>query len=270
MDLEVFVSPRPDGGLQGRVVYSTELFDAGTVERMTAHFVRLLGAAAAAPDRPLSEVSLLEPAERHQLLVEWNDTAREVPEATVAELFEAQVGRSPDAVALVFEDQALSYGELDERANRLAHYLRGLGVGPEVVVGLCLERSTEMVVALLAILKAGGAYLPLDPDYPASRLQFMAEDAAAPLVVTTSDLAATLGLPSAHLVLVDANADAIAACASTKLATAAGPGNLAYVIYTSGSTGRPKGVMVSHRGVVDCLHGCPGSRFCCQTRQSLQ
>ena len=113
MDLEVYVSPRPDGGLQGRVVYSTELFDAGTVERMAAHFVRLLGATTAAPDRPLSEVSLLEPAERHQLLVEWNDTAREVPEATVAELFEAQVGRSPDAVALVFEDQALSYGELD-------------------------------------------------------------------------------------------------------------------------------------------------------------
>ncbi|NTI00371.1 AMP-binding protein, partial [Agrobacterium rhizogenes] len=166
------------------VGYRPDLFDRETVERLGERLIRLLEAAAADPDRRLGSIELLSTPERHQVLVEWNDTAHEVPQATLPALFEAQVARTPDATALVFEDTRLSYGELNARANRLARHLIDLGVGPETIVGLCLERSVEMVVALLAVLKAGGAYLPLDPDYPADRLAFMVEDAK-PLCVLT-------------------------------------------------------------------------------------
>ena len=183
--------------------------------------------------------------ERDTILRAWNDTARAVPPATLPELFAAQVARTPEAVAVVFEDQRLTYGELDARANQLAHHLRALGVGPEVVVGLCVERSPEMVVGLLGILKAGGAYLPLDPDYPRERLAFMLADAGAPVLRHPVGAARSA-----------ARARAPASCASMPTGrrsprspsprppSALDPHNTAYVIYTSGSTGTPKGVVV--------------------------
>ena len=171
-------------------------------------------------------------------------------ETTLPELFAAQAAKSPDAVAVVFEEETLTYGELNLRANRLAHHLRGCGVGPEVVVGLCLERSPEMVIGLLAILKAGGAYLPLDSAYPRERLAFMLKDAGAPVLVTHSALAARLPSPKVRSVLVDADAAAIAAQPASAPALALDPHHPAYVIYTSGSTGTPKGVVVTHQNVV--------------------
>ena len=168
--------------------YATDLFDRASAEAMAGRLVRLLEAALAAPDQAIGTLDILAPAERHTILREWNDTAHPVPVATLPELFAAQAARTPDATAVVFEDTALTYAELDARANQLAHHLQGLGVGPEVVVGLCVERSLEMVVALLGILKAGGAYLPLDPDYPQGRLAFMLADAGAPVLVTRTAL----------------------------------------------------------------------------------
>ncbi|MGK9237384.1 AMP-binding protein, partial [Inquilinus limosus] len=179
-------------GLQGRIEYAVDLFDRATVEGIAGRLVRLLEAVAEAPDRPIGTIDLLAPEERRRILVEWNDTARPVPDATLPALFEAQAARSPDATAVVFEDARLSYAELNARANRLAHHLIGRGVGPETVVALCLERSFDMVVALLGILKAGAAYLPLDPDYPAERLAFMVEDARPACAVTTAACAGRL------------------------------------------------------------------------------
>ena len=168
------------------------------MEALAGRLVRLLEAAVADPDRAIGRLDILSPDERHTILREWNDTARAVAAATLPELFAAQVARTPDAVAVVFEDERLTYGELDARANQLAHHLRGLGVGPEVVVGLCVERSLEMLVGLLGILKAGGAYLPLDPDYPPERLAFMLADAGAPVLLTRAALRAHLPAHDAH------------------------------------------------------------------------
>ena len=165
------------GRLSGSIQYATDLFDAETIDRLVGHWGVLLEAIVADPGQRISQLPLLTEAERHQLLVQWNDTAVEYPrDRCIHQLFEAQVERSPGATALVYEDQQLTYGELNARANRLAHHLRSLGVGPGVLVGVCLERSLELVVGLLAILKAGGAYVPLDPSYPAERLAFMLQD----------------------------------------------------------------------------------------------
>src|SRR4029077_16898108 len=190
----------------------------------------------------------------------WTVTARRVAVATVHALFAAQVARTPEADAVVFEDERLSYGELDARSSQLAHHLRGLGVGPEVVVGLCIERSLAMLVGLLGILKAGGAYLPLDPDYPPERLAFMLADAGAPVLLTRAGLHAHLPahdassddthIDDAHIVCLDADWPAIARQPTTAPAVALHPQNNAYVTYTSGSTGTPKGVVISHHNVV--------------------
>src|SRR5262249_26396510 len=198
------------------------------------------------PERAIGRLDILSAAERHTILHEWNDTAYPLPSATLLELFEAQVDNSPGAIAVVFEEHSLSYGELNARANQLAHHLRALGVGPESVVGLSVERSPEMIIGLLGILKAGGAYLPLDPDYPPDRIAFMLGDAGAPVLLTQSALLERLPAHGVRVVLLDADWTAIAQQPITAPAIRLDPHNTAYVIYTSGSTGKPKGVAMAH------------------------
>jgi non-ribosomal peptide synthetase component F len=193
-DLSLQVSEGPSG-LQGHFEYATDLFDGSTIERLCGHYRTLLEGIVAAPQARPSELPLLSTDERHRILVEWNGTAAAYPrEKCLHEVFAEQAARTSDAVALIFEDQELSYGELDRRSNQLAHHLQKLGVGPEVIVGLCVERSLEMVVGLLGILKTGGAYLPLDPGYPADRLAYMLADARAPVLVRQAALMEQLPL----------------------------------------------------------------------------
>src|SRR6266850_1364719 len=204
------------------------------------------------PSKLINSVQILPEAEERQVLVEWNDTRVEYGEGKcLHELFEAQVERSAEAIAVTYEGQEVSYGELNRRANQLGHYLQGLGVGPEVRVGLCLERSVELVVGILGILKAGGAYVPLDPDYPQERLAFMLEDSAPAVLLTSAHLQDSLPSSWAQIVCVDTESEAIALQSEIDPAQLATARNLAYMIYTSGSTGRPKGVMIEHRGVVN-------------------
>ncbi len=250
-DLSVAVYDRPDGE-ELRIDFdgNSALYEIDVLADHQRRFLKLLDAMIADPERPLGRLEILTPEERDTILRQWNDTARSIPSATLPELFGAQAARTPEATAVVFGAERLSYRALDARANQLAHHLRGLGVGPEVVVGLCVERSLEMMVGLLGILKAGGAYLPLDPDYPSERLAFMLEDARAPVLVTQSALVERLPPHDTRLVRLDADWPAIAACPATPPITRLKPHNAAYVIYTSGSTGTPKGVCVIHRGVV--------------------
>jgi amino acid adenylation domain-containing protein len=254
LDLSLYVH-ETELGLNGHLEYATDLFEASTIERLAGHFRTLLDGIVADPDARLSDLPLLSEAERHQLLVAWNDTAAAYPEdRCLHALFAEQVARTPDAVAVTFEDRQLTYGELDRRSSQLAHHLVALGVGPEVIVGLCIERSLEMVVGLLGILKAGGAYLPLDPSYPAERLAYMLVDARAPVLVTLAHLEGLLPPHAARLVRLDADWAPIAANDPARAPdSGAGPGNLAYVIYTSGSTGRPKGVMIGHGALINFL-----------------
>src|SRR5499433_276515 len=237
------------GGISGVMEYRPDLFERGSVEVLAGRLVRLLEAAVAAPDVAIGRLEILSAAERRTLLQDWNGTERALPAATLPQLFAAQAGKTPDAVAVVFAGEQLSYGELEMRANQLAHHLRALGVGAESVVGVCLERSLELVICLLGILKAGGAYLPLDPGYPAERLSFMLADAGAALLLTQSGLGDRVGAPGVRRLELDGAAAAIAAHPKSAPAGAVGPHNLAYVIYTSGSTGTPKGVAVTHHGI---------------------
>ncbi|MBI2197270.1 MAG: AMP-binding protein, partial [Candidatus Rokubacteria bacterium] len=247
-------------GLRVTLEYSTDLFEPATMERMLGHYERLLEGIVTDPAQSLSRLPLLTAPERRQLLVDWNDTRTSYPsETTLHALFEAQVGRNPDAIAVVFEGQTLTYRELDYRANQLARHLRSLGVGPDTLVGVCLERCPEMFAALLGILKAGGAYLPLDPTYPPERLRFMLEDAAPAVLLTRQCLADGVPSSGARLLCLDADREAVAAQSGAPLDAVAGPHTLAYVIYTSGSTGRPKGVMIPHRAVCNFLHWTNGA-----------
>ncbi|MET0621647.1 MAG: amino acid adenylation domain-containing protein [Pyrinomonadaceae bacterium] len=250
-DLSFDVTERADGLLCG-LEYNTDLFDAATVGRMLRHFAVLLDAATADPTVRLSRLPLLTKEERHQLLVGWNDTAREYPrDKCVHELFEEQAAARPGAVALVCGDERLTYAELDERANQLARHLRACGVSAETRVGILLERETWAAVALLAVLKAGGAWVALDPAYPPTRLSFMLEDAGASVLLTTTRLAESLPAHGARLVLLDAEAREVEARAGGRLGRVAGADNLAYLVYTSGTTGRPKGILVEHRSLVN-------------------
>ncbi|HZR97744.1 MAG TPA: amino acid adenylation domain-containing protein [Chloroflexota bacterium] len=243
-----------DTSVVGSFVYDTNLFDAPTIARMVEHFGVLLEGIVADPDQSVATLPLLTAAERQQLLVEWNATETPYPrDVCLHELVEQQVARTPDAVAVACEGQAVSYRELDARANRLARYLQRQGVGPDVLVGLCLERSVEMVVALLGVLKAGGAYLPLDPTYPHDRLAFMLDEAAPPVVLTQARLRERLPASAARVLCLDADWAAVAGEAATAPGRAVKPEDLAYVLYTSGSTGTPKGVMVPHQGIVNRL-----------------
>src|SRR5499425_1360040 len=238
------------GGLSGVMEYASDLFDRGSVEALAGRLVRLLEAAVAAPDVAIGRLEILSAEERRTLLQEWTATGRALPGATLPQLFAAQAAATPDAVAVVFAGEQLSYGELDARANQLAHHLRALGVGAESVVGVCLERSLELVVALLGILKAGGGYLPLDPDYPAERLHYMLADAGAAVLISATGLRDRVDAPGVRRLELDGAAAAIAAHPKSAPADVLQPHNLAYVIYTSGSTGTPKGVAVTHQNVV--------------------
>jgi amino acid adenylation domain-containing protein len=258
-DLEVNYWEIP-GGLEGVWCYNSDLFDATTITRIGEHFQTLLQAIVANQEMRISELPLLSPAQRHQLLVEWNDTQVDYPhDLCIHELFAEQVERNPDAVAVAFEEQQLTYDELNCRANQLAHCLRSLGVGADVLVGICVERSWEMIVGLLGILKAGGAYVPLDPDYPQERLSFMLADTQIKVLLTQQNLVEKLQKHQVKLVCLDTDSPVIAQCSQDN---AIAPPiadvqatNLAYVIYTSGSTGQPKGVEVVHRGVNRLLFG---------------
>ena len=243
-------------GLTGSVEYRTDLFDLATIERMVGHFQNLLQGIVTNPDQALSELPLLTESEKHQLLEEWNDTKTDYPkDKCVHELFESQVERTPDAIAVVFEDQQLSYRELNNRANQLAHYLRKHGVGPDELVGICVARSIETVIGLLGILKAGGAYVPMDPSYPKERLGFMIEDTHAGIVLTDRVSLNSLPPTSAQLICLDRDWEEVASAPQVNPLSQSTLDSLAYVIYTSGSTGVPKGVEVRHRGVVRLLFG---------------
>ena len=246
-----------DGCLIVDCNYNTDLFDAGTINRMLGHFSTLLSAIVANCDRSISQLPLLTPREQHQLLVEWNETASVYPkDKCIHQLFEDQVVATPDAVALVFEAEQLTYNQLNQRANSLAHHLQMVGVKPEVLVGICLERSIEMVVGLLGILKAGGAYVPLDPNYPKERLSYMLSDSGVKVLLTHSSLRSSLPSHTARVVCLDEDWGAISQHQKENLDARVGAENLAYVIYTSGSTGKPKGTMILHSGMVNYLSWC--------------
>lgn len=247
--LTLFVTLRR--GLALTLMYDVERFEHAAVQRMLAHYRVLLESVVAAPGGRISELPILTPAERARLVVEWNRTATHYPrDRSIKDLFEEQAGRTPDAVAVEYEGQWLTYRELDVRANQLAHYLVDEGVGPEVMVGICVERSLEMVVGILGILKAGGAYVPLDPDYPASRLAFMLEDTKAPVLLTQAKLRGRLPAYGGRVLCLDADWPQIARERRDSPGVAVGAGNLAYVMYTSGSTGQPKGTCIEQRSVV--------------------
>src|SRR5690349_8777413 len=240
--------------LQGTFEYNTDLFDTNTIARMGRHVRTLLEGIVADPSARISELPLLTQTERHQLLVEWNDTRAEFEQGVCAhQLFETQVAAKPDAVAVALEDERLSYRELNARANKLAHHLRGLGVGTGDVAGIFMERSLEMIVGILGVLKAGAACLPLDPSLPHERLAFMLRDAGEPVVLSQQRLAPKLPEVGARVVCLDSDWEAIAQKHDENPRTSVTPESLIYVIYTSGSTGRPKGVCMPHRALVNLV-----------------
>jgi amino acid adenylation domain-containing protein len=251
-DLSLSILEGADG-LKATWEYDVDLFDSTRISRMMDHFEILLEGIVDDPSRRLSELPLLTTSERQQVLVEWNQTETVVSEdRCVHELFEQQVEKTPTATAVVFEETQLTYKELNDRANQLAHYLRSAGAGPDVLVGVCLERSAELVVALLGILKAGAAYLPLEKEYPAERLRFILQDAGAPILVTRKSLSDKLRT-DARIVCLDTERDEIAGHSNENPSLSVMPENLVYVIYTSGSTGKPKGTLVTHRGLTNYL-----------------
>lgn len=249
-DLTMFVA-EVDGELRASLEYNIDLFDHTTAERMLNHFVRLLEAIVAEPVRPVGLLPMLSEEELAQLLHTWNETAADYPkELCLHQLFERQAALTPHSVAVALEGESLTYAALNGRANQLAQRLRALGVGPDVLVGIFMERHPLLLVGMLAVLKAGGAYLPVDPTYPQERVTYILTDAQAPVILTQSHLAGLLGEQAATVICLDAEP---AAGDDKNLESLAGPGHLAYVIYTSGSTGRPKGAMIHHQGLVNYL-----------------
>ncbi|MEH2206146.1 MAG: amino acid adenylation domain-containing protein [Nostoc sp.] len=252
-DLTLFMEDSQQG-LVATCEYNTDLFNADTVTRMLEHFQTLLESVVSDTQQRISNLQLLTPSEVQQLLVEWNDTKTDYPQdKCIHELFEAQVEKTPDAIALIFENEQLTYRELNNRANKLGHYLQKLGVKPEVIVGVCMKRSSEMLIALLAILKVGGAYLPLDPAYPQERLTFMVEDSQSKVLLTQSHLVELFAKSNVHLVCIDRDSQLLSQQKIENLFTEVKSNDLAYVIYTSGSTGVPKGVAIEHQSCVALL-----------------
>ncbi len=260
-DLTLSVTEQPEG-LRVIFEYNTDLFDRDTIARMQGHYQTLLEAIVAAPEKRLSELPMLTRTEERQLVSEWNATDdTTLPEPTLHRLFEAQVTQTPEAVAVEFEGRTLTYCELNRQANRLARHLRTLGVGPETLVGICVDRSPEMLVGLLGILKAGGVYIPLDPDFPKSRLAFMVEDSRIAVLFTQTDLRDAVGPHSAKIFCFDTDSGNLSNYDDENLDNPVTGENLAYILYTSGSTGKPKGVQISHLAICNFLHSmakCPG------------
>jgi natural product biosynthesis luciferase-like monooxygenase protein len=261
-DLTIWCIEQPDY-LDVTAEFNADLFESATIERMMGHYLTLLEGMVANPEQKISQLPLLTTSERTTILGEWNATEADYPkEKTVHQLFEEQVARTPNAVALVFEDEELTYADLNERADRFAQRLRGLGAGPDVLIGIYVERSLDMMVGLLGILKSGSGYVPLDPTYPKERLTYMLQDSAAPIVVTQTRMLPRLPKHNAVVVCVDepaSNADLKSQISDLKSplpdVRASRSDDLAYVLYTSGSTGNPKGVMVTHRNLVNFFAG---------------
>lgn len=257
--IEQPTSPLTLNALYGRrltleLAYDCNCFEAGVIERMLGHLEAVLEKIADCPGESLSRIEVLTDAELLQVLVEWNNTAFEFPKGeSVCGLFAAQVERAPDATVLAFEQEQLSYFELNRRANQLAHYLRKLGVGPEVKVGVCAERSPEMIVGVLGILKAGGAFVPLDPAYPLARLAFMLEEVQSPVLLVQERLLGGLPATWGQVICLDTDWNVIEGENDQDPVSGLTPANLAYVIFTSGSTGEPKGVLVSHAGLCNVI-----------------
>ena len=253
--LAIAVEPREEITLS--LNYDRERFDAETVRRMIGHLQNLLHGFVANPAASLFELSLLTETEQQQMIVDWNETTTAYPpQQHLHEFFEAQAVRAPDAVAIVFEEQQISYGELNARANQLAHYLQGCGVGPEILVGIYLERSIEMFIAVLGVLKSGGAYVPLDPMYPSERVAYALQEAQVAVLLTTRSIMVNsqLSTNNCQLLCLDTDWSTIAAMSAEKPVTHVMPENLAYVIFTSGSTGKPKGVAIVHRALVNLMN----------------
>jgi amino acid adenylation domain-containing protein/non-ribosomal peptide synthase protein (TIGR01720 family) len=243
-----------EAGLGGSFEYNTDLFDATTIERMTGHLQILLEGAVADPEARVWQLPMLSAAEREALVITWNSTSAPIPEGVcLHQLFEVQARRSPDATAVMFEGTTLSYLELDRRSNQLAHALRARGVGPDVLVAVCMDRSIELLVALFGVLKAGGAYVPVDPTYPKERIAFFLQDSRAPVLLTQEHLLSDLPPHGARSLCLDATFAAVAAEPTTAPKGTVRPANLAYMIYTSGSTGQPKGAMNTHGAIVNRL-----------------
>jgi amino acid adenylation domain-containing protein/thioester reductase-like protein len=269
-DLTLHIQDWPDGRLSGAVEYNTDLFEAETIKRFTQHYLILMKVAIKQPQARVSELPLLSTTEERQILHDWNATDVEYPQnRCIHQLFEAQVEQTPDAIALTFEGKSLSYTELNAQANQLAHYLIERGVGPDVLVGICLERSLEMVIGLLGILKAGGAYVPLDPNYPEERLMFMLADIK-PIVVLTQAQFSGRDLGASEVLSLDSNWSKIESYPNVNPCPDLQPTNLAYCIYTSGSTGQPKGAGVPHQGILNRLQWMQAEYRLHHTDQVLQ
>ncbi|MBW4490089.1 MAG: amino acid adenylation domain-containing protein [Trichocoleus desertorum ATA4-8-CV12] len=246
-DLTFAVEETADG-LSIAIEYSSDLFDAATIARMAGHYQTLLAGIVAQPEQPLSQLPLLTETEQQQFSA-WNQHDQQYPaQVCLHQWFEQQVARSPDAIAVSFEHQHLTYQDLNQRANQLGHYLQKLGVQPETLVGICVDRSLDMIIGILGILKAGGAYVPLDPTYPAARLAFILEDAQVSVLLTQTSLLSRISAPKAYTICLDQE-PAIAQASQDNPTSGATPDNLAYIIYTSGSTGKPKGVLINHANV---------------------
>jgi amino acid adenylation domain-containing protein/FkbM family methyltransferase len=253
-DLTLSMTETPDGCLAGSLEYKTTLFDRVRIKRMVQHLEVLLTGIVADPEQQLSGLPLMTEAEKQQSLVEWNATTIDHGNhLCVHQLFEAQVDCTPENVAAVFDDRQITYAELDARANQVARHLRTLGVGPEVLVGIMMERSLEMLIGVLGILKAGGVYVPLDPAYPSERLLFMLEDTRATVLVSQQALSERVAAPDVKLVSLDDDCDVIAQQSVARLDTVVLADNLAYVIYTSGSTGKPKGIGLAHAALTNLI-----------------
>ena len=238
----------------GSLKYSTDLFNADTIERMVGHLQALLDSIIANPDQGVKELPMLTPAERQLLLHDWNDTATDYPaDKCIHQLVEIQAAQNPEAVALIFDGEELTYGDLNRRSNQLAHHLQSMGVEPDGLVGFCVERSLDMVVGLLGILKAGGCYVPIDPAYPNDRIAYMVEASNLSILLTQEQFQEKLAAPTVQMVSIDTDWDTIASQRDDNPTSGVGPDNLSYIIYTSGSTGKPKGVQICHRSAVNFL-----------------